>query len=63
MHHAATLADWAPVAGIAAIIAVVGIVLWVISVRSGQYRDPEAAKFHLVDDDSHPAANQPSPPN
>lgn len=54
MLHDLPLATWIPIFVIAMIFAVAGTAWAVASVRAGQYRDPEAAKFAVLDDDSHP---------
>ncbi|NUP98468.1 MAG: cbb3-type cytochrome oxidase assembly protein [Armatimonadetes bacterium] len=61
MHHAAGFQDWGPVLGIALIIAAAGVVLAIASIRAGQYRDPEAAKYAVVRDDPYPTDGEEQP--
>lgn len=49
------LSTWIPVFAVAFVFAIAGIALAVASLRAGQYRDPEAAKFEVLGDDAHPA--------
>lgn len=62
MEHGAHFAAWAPVLGIALIIACGGVIFAVASLRAGQYKDPEAAKFALsTGDETYPAAAEEAP--
>jgi nitrogen fixation-related uncharacterized protein len=47
-------ANWIPVLLVALVFAVAAIVLAVGSIGSGQYHDPEAAKFAMMRSDAHP---------
>ena len=54
--HVITFAEWGAVIVIGLAILVCGVIAAVLSVRAGQYRDAEAAKFDVVVDDSYPTA-------
>jgi hypothetical protein len=51
-----------PVVVIGMAFMVAGIIIGVISVRAGHFRDPEEAKFHLPDDHPEAPADRPTRP-
>lgn len=64
MFQGMTLYDWLPVLVIGLAFLAAGVASAVFSALSGQYRDPEAAKYSLLGDDRHPteeAAPAPDP--
>lgn len=55
MFHGMTIIDWLPVLVIGFAFLAAGVAFAVLSAIAGQYRDPEAAKYSLLEDDRHPA--------
>lgn len=55
MFHGLSISAWLPVLVVAFAFLAGGIILALVSYRAGQYRDPEAAKYAVLDDDTHPA--------
>lgn len=48
------LSTWIPIFTIALVFAAGGAAMAWSSLRAGQYRDPEAAKFEILGDDRYP---------
>ncbi|MBI2298192.1 MAG: cbb3-type cytochrome oxidase assembly protein [Armatimonadetes bacterium] len=49
-----SIPHWLPIATVAALFFIAGVVFAIVSTVAGQYRDPEAAKHTVLDDDTHP---------
>lgn len=61
MEHSTSFHAWGPIVGIALLIALGGVVLAIVSILGGQYKDPEAIKYDVATDDTYPAEGEERP--